>query len=338
MAEPSVLERLAANLSENEEAPTAETTDDSSEQEETAEVETKETEDPSEEEKDVEEEDAIEVSSIGELAEHLGLEMADIYGLSIPVTDADGNKASTTLGEWKDAFQSSKIYAKQQAELRAERERFAQEQSAATQKIQRELETAAKFVQQAEKALLGDIERIDWNSLRVDDPAEFAAKRQEMLERQAMLETAKKEISESAGAAQRELQQKQSEDFEKLRAKEQAALLEAFPTWKDPNVAQAEWAKAAEALTQVGFTEAEIGQVMDHRAYRLAMLAAKGLEASKKTDVAKKRVLKIGKKVLKPGASQSKADAKDDAYRTQRAKLRKSGNPRDAVELIKGLL
>lgn len=337
MAEPSVLERLSANLSEDEEAPTTETADNSFEQEETAEVETKDAE-LAESEDASEEEDAIEVSSIGELAEHLGLEMADIYGLSIPVTDADGNKASTTLGEWKDAFQSSKIYAKQQAELRAERERFAQEQSAATQKIQRELETAAKFVQQAEKALLGDIERIDWNSLRVDDPAEFAAKRQEMLERQAMLETAKKEIAESAGTAQRELQQKQAEDFEKLRAKEQAALLEAFPTWKDPKVAEAEWAKAAEALTQVGFTEAEIGQVMDHRAYRLAMLAAKGLEASKKTDVAKKRVLKIGKKVLKPGASQSKADAKDDAYRTQRAKLRKSGNPRDAVELIKGLL
>ena len=53
------------------------------------------------------EEEALEVSSISDLAEHLGVETADLYNVSIPITDANGERKEVSLGEWKDTFQNN---------------------------------------------------------------------------------------------------------------------------------------------------------------------------------------------------------------------------------------
>lgn len=338
----SVEDRLSAFLQAEEPEEAVAPTEPAAEPEAVAEEVPEDAVEETEEQEVVEEEstddDAIEVSSLGELAEHLGIEVADLYALHIPVTDADGKKVDVSLGEWKDSFQSSKIYAKQQSELQQERERFAQERSKIEADLKQQRTVAENFIKTAETALLGDIERIDWNALREADPAEFSAKRQEMLERQQTLERAKVDLQQQVQAAEREHAEKYQQQRTELMAREQAALLEAFPAWKDPKVAQAEWARAEGVLAELGFKPQEIAEAIDHRIYRLAMLAADGKAVKDKANVAKKRVLKIGKKVLKPGAKASKGDAQAEAYRSQRAKLRKSGNPRDAVELIKGLL
>ncbi len=284
---------------------------------------------------EAEQPDEVEVSNISELAEHLGLEIADLYALEVPGTDPDGNKMSVSLGELKDGFQSSKMYAKEQAKLQQERERVAQTLQQAEQKTQQELGIAQSLIQTAEKALLGDIESTDWPSLLDEDPGKYAAQRQVLMERQSLLKDAKEQVVQMQQAAQREHAQKQQEEIDSLKAKEQAALLEAFPKWENAEVAAAEWAEMAQTAIDVGFKPGEVENILDHRAYRLLKLAAEGAKAMQKTDVAKKRVLKIGKKILKPGAKAAKEDAAQDHVRSLRAKLKKSGNPKDALELIK---
>lgn len=57
----------------------------------------------------------------------------------------------------------------------------------------------------------------------------------------------------------------------------------------------------------------------------------------KQSDAAKKRVVKLGKKVLSPGVKQTRNEQKADTLSKQRATLRKSGNVNDAAALIEAM-
>jgi dihydropteroate synthase len=57
-------------------------------------------------------------------------------------------------------------------------------------------------------------------------------------------------------------------------------------------------------------------------------------EQAKQADVAKKKVIKIGKKVLTPGAAQTKAEKSSNKMKPLRDALRKSGKIEDAAALL----
>ena len=82
--QPEEVNEEPAQDSEVEEAPTAE-----------------KEESPSGE--DVEE---LNISSFNELAEHLGIDIADMYQLAVPINTPEGRK-EVTLGEWKDSVQAA---------------------------------------------------------------------------------------------------------------------------------------------------------------------------------------------------------------------------------------
>ena len=90
-----------------------------------------------------------------------------------------------------------------------------------------------------------------------------------------------------------------------------------------------------EYLLSAGYSPDEIDQAYDHRTIVLAHKAMQFDAMAKKGTTAKKRVVKIGnKKVLKPGAKRTKAQTQQDAEAQLRAKLKKSGDHRDAAALI----
>ena len=86
---------------------------------------------------EAEEVEEIQLSSLRDLAEHLGVEEADLYqNIAIPVTKADGTPDTISLSEWKDAYQASDHYreqarANQEAAEQAAREREAAAEHAA---------------------------------------------------------------------------------------------------------------------------------------------------------------------------------------------------------------
>ncbi len=278
--------------------------------------------------------EAVEVETLADLAEHLGVEVGDLYALRIPVTVDDGSKAEISLGEWKDAYQATNKLTRTQKELAEARERFEAERQQAAEKIQTNLQQAEALVEAAEKQLMADLERIDWKGLRDADPAEYAARRQEMLERQRILEESKTGIRQRAGEANAERQAEQQRQYAELLQKEQQALAEAIPEWRDQAKAKAEKAALSEYLTGAGFAPDEVANIADHRAVVLARKAMLFDQSVKQTDAAKKRVLKIGKKVLAPGAKQTRAEQQGDKLSRQRGALRKSGKIDDAAALI----
>ena len=174
--------------------------------------------------------------------------------------------------------------------------------------------------------------------MRENDPAEFSAKKQEILERQQQFQNAKGKIAQ-------EHQEKLAEHFENVISRESSALIEDFPDWANEKVGSTEKIKVREYLINEGFTPLEVdgsvdkdgniisAGIVDHRAIKLAYKAMMHDAGGKKVELTKKRVRKLPK-VAKPGKPSSKAEK--NAVRTKKLKgrLNKTGRIDDAATLI----
>ena len=77
----------------------------------------------------------------------------------------------------------------------------------------------------------------------------------------------------------------------------------------------------------MGYKPEEIDQVYDHRAIVIARKARMYDELVKNGDVAQKKVVKLQKRIVKPGARRTQAEAKADQSRGLLESHRK--NPKD---------
>ena len=144
-------------------------------------------------------------------------------------------------------------------------------------------------------------------------------------------------VQQKIGEFQRELNTQNQQRHSELLKRESQALQEAIPEFRDPAKASAETAALRKYLTASGFSADEVDQAYDHRLIVMARKARLYDEGQGKQDVAKKRVLKVAKKVIEPGAKQSRGEQRSDARTALRKQLRKSGKVDDAARLISEL-
>ena len=108
---------------------------------------------------------------------------------------------------------------------------------------------------------------------------------------------------------------------------------------KDPREMQNVYADPAYAavvkdLKARGFSDTEIEGVSDHRVLLMARDAMRWRESASKTDAAKKKIVKIAKKTIRPGAKQTKDEQRTEALQPIRQRLKKTGDWKDAAELL----
>lgn len=117
-----------------------------------------------------------------------------------------------------------------------------------------------------------------------------------------------------------------------LLAAENAKLAEAFPMTADPAGREKFFSKATETAKSVGYSDSELAEITDHRAFRLAYLAGLGMEAeAAKKSVARKVV--NAPPVQAPRRQAAGGDAQGRAYAETRTRFLKSGSIHDAVKL-----
>lgn len=336
---PSINDRLSAFLEEPKEAPPPaaaeapqaaeyeDAPDDAPQAQAAPETPTEAAEDDS---------DAVEIGTLQDLAEHLQIDVADLYNIRLPVTGPDGRQ-EVSLGEWKDGYQEVAKVKRLESEVAQQRAQFEQERAQVQELLYRQSVEAQALIESAENALLQDFQRVDWNTLRAHNPAEWAAKQTEFQQRQQQVQSAK------ADAARRymELQQRQQEEtqgrMQELLTRESQLLTERIPEWRDETKATAEKSKLREYLAQSGFAPDEISSIADSRAIAITRKAWLFDQMQAKAGVQKSKVIKIGKKVLKPGSRESVTPAAENVAQLRKT-LRKTGSHRDAAKLISQLL
>lgn len=284
-------------------------------------------------EDDGEVEEAIEVSSLSDLMEHLGVDPEDAYNITVPVT-VNGKRQDVSLSEWKDSYVAAQEAKRHQEEARALREQIDNQKRQAEEQYQAQLAQGAALVESLKKQALERFQDIDWNELRQTDPSEWTAKRMELESAKAQVAQVEQNVRAKIQQYQAEQEQLRSQTFQEHLSKERQALVEAWPEMADESKAATERTALIDELKSRGFTDQEIGNAADHRILLMARDAMRWRQSAKNADVAKKKVIKIGKKVVKPGARQSQAEQRQEGLKPMRDKLRKSGDWKDAAALL----
>lgn len=290
------------------------------------------------------EEPGIEIDA-SELATMLDLDPSVISisedGRPVFVAKVDGKELPVSLGDMLKSYQIESA-ARQRLQAASEQyQQFEQERQQATQNLVQSMQMTGAVLSQAEQMLIGEYTQIDWNALRANDPAEYAAKQQEFNQRNAHIQGLKQQVSQYAQA---QAQQHEYENQLMLQNKlthERQALREAIPEWRDAARAKTERAAIKDYLRDSwGFNQYEVDSIFDHRHVGVAREAMLYRQLMAKKGVAQQKLDQAPKRKLKPGAAQPRGKAarnKADIASRQK-QLRKTGSLRDAAALLESKL
>jgi hypothetical protein len=185
-------------------------------------------------------------------------------------------------------------------------------------------------LQTVEKIITASQPRVD-QSLRHTNPAEWSA---QMLQHQQWADQ-RRALEAESGRLNAERSQEEARERETLASREAEALLAALPEWKDPAIAKAETAALREYGQSIGFTDAELDDVLDHRAVRVLRDAMAYRDLKAKTGKVRSAV--ESKKIAKPGTASATPSKAQDLQRAK-TRLRQSGSVDDAEAAILRML
>lgn len=177
----------------------------------------------------------------------------------------------------------------------------AEKSKAAEQERQRHAQAADQFLNLASTLdpILADGQKTDWAALARENPAEYVQKWAAYQQRVGHVQSA---------LQQRE--QAQAQTRQQHFAREEAALLEKVPEWRDPQKGKAAMDEIRNAaVDHYGFTPEQIKAIPDHRQVLVLRdaLAFRKLQAAQKSAAAKQVV--TVPKVQRPGPGASANDA-----------------------------
>lgn len=166
----------------------------------------------------------------------------------------------------------------------------------------------------------------DVAALAERDPARFAVFQAKLMQFNS--------ARQAEADAQKELSTRANQQQQETLTKAKDALLTAFPTWKDPQVARKELTELQDYAIKLGVPEQAARTTLDPFVYKLAQKAMlyDRAQTAKAAAINRDppRVVSPG-----PGNSGSRADKNAESRQSQLSKLTKSGDLEDAIGLLR---
>lgn len=265
-------------------------------------------------------EEAPAYASLDEMLTSMKVDPASVMKLNV-TTKIDGVETQVPLEQVLKSYQLEGHVNNKSIELSNQRTQFEQEQQAVRTLAQQQLQHNNAMGNLAMQMLNHDFQKVDWNGLRANNPAEFAAMQAEFQQRQAGIQQYLGQIQQQ-GAWEA---QQQQQSLQQQLAAENERLMGARPEWRD----QKAFSKDRDAMTQyarsVGFKDAELSQIHDHR-YMLILHDAAQYRA---LQAASPQALKQVRQAPVMAAPGSRTNANPNDARQQAAIERFNRNPRD---------
>lgn len=283
--------------------------------------------------------DESESLSLSDLAQYLGIDESKLDvsddGLIVK-TKIDGEEGRAKFADLIKSYQLEGHLNKQNIAV-SEKQKALEARQAEIERLAGEkLNRLEDLSRMAYNKLLSDYNAINWQELRQDDPAEYAA-------RQNDFQRAQNEINQAFNQVQYERQQqavKQQESYQNYLSREAGKLVEMIPSWSNSEIAQKEKSDiAAYAKSDLGFSADEISNIGDSRIVnmmRKAMLYDK-LQSTKPT-IEKK--VKSAPKLVKAGQSSNSGDRNIADMNKVKAEIVKSGGKKGVTDYLmkKGII
>jgi hypothetical protein len=276
------------------------------------------------------------IKTMQELVEHLETDPEFIQGLEVDVV-VDGNTSQVPLRDVIASYQTNLAANERLEKLKIRGQEAQQKVEQQTAALEVQFATAGKVIETAEQLLNQEFAGIDWASLEEEDPGLFSAKRQKMQERAQTINGLKQALFQQyqQGIQQRQAEQTAAlnEAVNEARQQLDAEMPKMFDHWNTTDKMPLKKQLGEYALQQ-GFSAEELSQVVDWKVMAILEKARLYDQGKQKVNTAQKRIRKVPK-VLKPGARRSPQNVNLSEQRQARAQLKKSGDMKDALAVMK---
>lgn len=234
----------------------------------------------------------------------------------------DGKESDVPLKDILKAYQLEQHFQQKSISLAEKQKQWEAEQAQAKSQWQARLKDAETLGNMAHAQLLDEFKGIDWNSLRINNPTEWAVRNTEFQQRANAIQNHLAQVK----AQQDQLAQEQEQTRVKQLQTEREKMYDARPDWRDAKVFDAARSEMQSYARSRGFTDAELSAIFDHRYMQVLHDAARYAALQAKAPEVAKRV-RTAPKAATPGARITRDPR---AVAAQQAKERFQKNPRDA--------
>lgn len=220
-------------------------------------------------------------------------------------------------------------YTRKTQEVAKEREAVKAEREKELPALRERQQKYAEGITQIEEALKAMIpQEPDWDTLRVENPEDFARQHAEW----AVIKDRLSAVSAEKQRVEGELAEQRQKDAQEYLRAENRKLAEAIPEWSDPKVASKELDDMAVfAKDSFGFTDADLNTVTDSRLMLLLRAAYQGSKAKAKVPMIKKVIEQV--RTATPGPKDEQRPKQTEEIKRSK-KLRESGKVEDAAKRI----
>ena len=296
-------------------------------QKEVAKEEPKKTEDKTEdnskvqpEEKNSEAQPEKEATEKEEASEKENAEETQVTDLHQIIVN--GEKIDVDLDELKAGYQKDADYRRKTEELAIEKRQLLSDKDRLTKDYSTKLEGLDNLTRTLNSEVNSELSSKELDKLFDEDPTE-AAKLERKIRRRR----------ETIAQAQRKLRSNQEDQFQEILREEQKKVALKHPDFGDPIKGSSLKTNMRNYLLGRHFNEQEINQVYDSRMFDVIMDAMTHQNAQKlKPTLVSKKVKPA--KVIRSGIKVTKDEHTSKARLDQISRLKRSGNPRDATDLL----
>lgn len=298
-----------------------------------------ETEEESEDaEPEEESEEPISLESFEDIVEALGIESDDLNNLT-KTLKVNGEEISVSLKDAFDGYQKDADYRQKTSALAEEKRQFQEAASQHQEKANAELLQVGQFLQTAQQILVGKQDSEAMKQLQATDPARWSAERMKMQDDLNAVEQLRQNAANIYAQNQQAQNQAHAEELQKRMSSEGEQLLSIYPDWMNSREDGGSLKGDVDSylMGEYGYTENDLGQVLDHRLVVLANKArlydqSQKAEAKAKVDVVRKKVKTAPK--LQKSTAPKKVNVQADKIRKAKSALKRSGRVEDAVPIF----
>jgi hypothetical protein len=197
----------------------------------------------------------------------------------------NGKDETVDLKEAISQTQYFKANEEKARTLAEERKTFESERQQVADSYQQQFQQIQGLGEMLQSKLTQEFQSIDWERLRITDPAEWAAKQQEFAQRNQELQQAGQMLGQQMRAQQEEQEKLQAQQRAEILQSERQLMIDSNPEWADEGKMKAGLTEIVEYAKSSGFSEEELQDVIYSRhvnVLKKAMLYDQGKTVAEK--------------------------------------------------------
>ena len=233
-----------------------------------------------------------------------------------------GDEVEVTFEELQKGYLRNRDYTFKTEKLSEERQQLEASNDVEKQRYVEGLQQALNYAQNFDP-VLAEAQTLDWQKLAQDDPATYVRKKAEVETRAGQI----KQLQDHQADFDRQ-------NIQAIQVEQNKLLQDKIPEWDDAAVRNAELGEMVGALRDYGFSDQELNEIQDHRAFLIVRDAVKYRNMQKTKQSAKKKQVKVAPKVQRPGAATVNKPVSKGANKAALKRARATGKTTDIVDAV----